>query len=126
MCTKAQCEQHVGQWVQFRTPYGHHIGLVERISGNEAIVVSPRQYVPAQFARTVNQSDEDKLDVALAFWGGGGYPRAGFGGGPRVGYGAGAVGRPGGYGGYGGYGFGWQRWAVSFLIIYALWGLLLW
>lgn len=117
MCTRAQCQQHVGRWIQFRTPYGQHVGMVERVTADQAIVLSPRHLVPQHLASPVSQSDEDKLDLALAFWGGG-YPSAGAG--PRTGYGYGA-GR-----GIGGYAGGWQRWAVSFLIIYALFGLWAW
>lgn len=70
--------------------------------------MSPRKYIPVQFASESIDSDaEQRLDLALAW---GGYGR-GYGG-----YGA-------GYGG-GGWGYGWGRWAVSFLVIYALWGLL--
>ncbi|MCY0874935.1 MAG: hypothetical protein OWT28_01420 [Firmicutes bacterium] len=128
VCTKAQCEQHVGQWVRFQTPYGQHIGRIERVTADQAIVVSPRPYVPSHLAQPVSVDDETKLDMALAFWAGAGSPRAGYGGGYGMGpgrtgggYGNGA-GRPGAYG----WGYGWQRWAVSFLIIYALWGLWFW
>lgn len=121
MCTRAECEGHVGQWVHFRTKYGYHVGLVERVTKDSAIVLSPRQHIPARLATLdVNSDDAERLDLALA-WGGfgrGGYPGAGYGGG------AGGYGGRGGYGGWGGY--GWGRWAVSFLIIYALWGLWLW
>ncbi|MCI0184544.1 hypothetical protein [Sulfoacidibacillus ferrooxidans] len=117
MCTKAQCEQHVGQWIQFRTLYGHHIGRIEHVTANAAIVVSPSQYVPQHLAKPVTADDESKLDMVLAFWPGGGYPRVGYGGATGSGYGI----RSGQVNGY-----GWQRWAVSFLIIYALWGLWFW
>lgn len=128
MCTKAQCEQHLGKMVQFRTPYGHHIGMIEQVTANQVIVLTPKRFAPSHLSRPVNLSDEDKLDVALAFWGGG-YPRAGFGPGAGAGYryGYGGPGRPvGNMGGRAGYGWGgnWQRWAVSFLVIYVLWGLL--
>lgn len=77
---------------------------MERVTNHSAIMLSPRQYVPVQFASAdVGEDEFAKLDAAL------------------IGYGYG-----GGYRGYGGVGYGWQRWAVSFLIIYALWGLLLW
>ncbi len=113
MCTKEECEKYVGQWVHFRTKYGYHVGLVERVTNDSAVVLSPKQYIPAQFASANLSADEEqRLDLALAWWGGmgrGGYP--GYGGAP----GAGAYG--------GGWGWGWRRWAVSFLIIYVLWGL---
>lgn len=109
MCTRSQCEKHVGKWVKFRTPFGVHQGIIEEIRGDKAIILSPKQYVPKQ-VESIDVTPEElgKLDVALAY---GGYPGAG-----------GAVG--GHYGGYGYWGFGWSRWAVSFLIIYLLWGLL--
>lgn len=79
------------------------------------IVRSPRRYIPAQLADSTLGEDEVKgLDLALAW---GGYGAGGYG---ARGYGAGGYGA-GGYNGWGGY--GWGRWAVSFLIIYALWGL---
>ncbi|KPV45762.1 hypothetical protein AN477_02000 [Alicyclobacillus ferrooxydans] len=122
MCTRADCERHVGQWVSFRTKYGYHVGLVERVTKDSAIVLSPRQHIPTHLASAdIRADDVERLDLALA-WGGfgrGGYPGSGFGGGAP---GAGAYG--GGFGGRGGY--GWGRWAVSFLIIYVLWGLWLW
>lgn len=114
MCSRAQCQRYVGRYVRFQSPYGYHEGVIERVSGNNAIVLSPRKYIPTQFASEIVEADEERrLDLALA-WGAGGY-------GGR--YGGGYAGR-GGYGGYGGWGaYGWGRWAVSFLIIYALWGL---
>ncbi|WP_083511661.1 hypothetical protein [Alicyclobacillus acidiphilus] len=125
MCTRAECQRYVGQWVGFRTRYGYHIGKVERITKDSAIVLSPRQYIPAQLASTEITDDEShRLDVALAWWGG--FGRRGY---PAVGYGPGAVGGYGPHGGagYGGWaGYGWGRWAVSFLIIYLLWGLWFW
>jgi len=111
MCTRLDCTQHVGKWVHFQTAYGYHRGIIERVTANQAIVISPRHYIPTQLA-SESIDDEQKLDLALV-WGGFGGAAA------RPGYG-----RYGG--GYGGYGFGWARWAVSFLVIYALWGLLVW
>lgn len=119
MCTKAQCEPYIGKWIEFRTPWGWHRGVIERVTNNTAVIVSPSRYVPAQFA-IADAALTPQRDVALA-WGMGGAP-----GTPGAGYG----GYPGGVGGYPGGGFGWYggwtRWAVSFLIIYVLWGLLLW
>ncbi|MCL6548006.1 MAG: hypothetical protein K6T30_03755 [Alicyclobacillus sp.] len=115
MVTREQCQRYVGQWIQFRTQYGSHIGYLERVTKDAAIVLSPSRFVPAQLASAPVGSDDARLDVALAWWGGlgGGYP-------------AGAYAGPGGFGPYGGWGWGWRRWAVSFLIIYVLWGLLWW
>src|SRR5579875_103467 len=108
MCSRAECLRHVGQYVRFMTPYGYHEGIIERVTGEQAIILSPRRYIPPQLASETLDPDEVKrLDIALA-WGGygaGGYPGYG-----RGGYGA-------------GYGWGWGRWAASFLIIYVLWGL---
>lgn len=111
MCSRSECQRYIGQYVRFRSPYGYHEGVIERVSGNQAIVLSPRRYIPVHLASTdLRTSDEQKLDVALA-WGG-------YGGGYGRGYG-------GGYPGYGyGYGYAWGRWAVSFLAIYLLFGLL--
>ncbi|MCF8563816.1 hypothetical protein LLE49_03560 [Alicyclobacillus tolerans] len=114
MATKEQCEQYVGKWVNFRTRYGYHVGIVERVTDTDAIILSPRKFVPAHLQTRVSDEDSRKLDAALAWGGGGGgYPGGGaFGG------------RPGwGGGGYPAWGWGWGRWAVSFLIIYVLWGL---
>lgn len=109
MCSRADCKRNVGKYVRFQTPYGYHEGVIERISGEKAVILSPRKYIPVQFAsKTLDTDAEQRLDIALA-WGG-------FGGGGGYGGGYGA-----GYGGWGGY--GWGRWAVSFLIIYVLWGL---
>jgi hypothetical protein len=113
MCTRAECERHIGKWVQFRTPYGVHRGVIERVTATKAIIKSPKQYIPVDLALD-DDDDDRRLDVALA-WGGygrGGYPGAGYGRGYGRGY---------------GYGYGmWGRWAVSFLIIYLLFGLWFW
>lgn len=111
MCvTKAECLRYVGQWVRFRTPYGWHRGVIERVTDSHLIVLSPRREVPLQFASAatpVTAAEQRRLDVALAQWYG---P-------PGLGWGMPGV---------GGWGWAWSRWAVSFLIIYALWGLLWW
>ncbi|MBX6352966.1 MAG: hypothetical protein IRZ10_06480 [Thermoflavifilum sp.] len=109
MVSMAQCKPYVGQWVRFRTPYGEHTGYVERITPTAMIVLSPRREIPVQLARDSLEVQPAK-DLTLAWWGG-----AGGWGAPGYGYGY-------GFGPYG----GWARWAVSFLIIYALWGLLWW
>ncbi|QQE81016.1 hypothetical protein [Alicyclobacillus sp. SO9] len=102
MCSRTQCLHYVGQYVSFRSPHGYHEGVIERISGNRAVVLSPQRYIPMGLATDVSLDDgeERRLDAVLTW---GGY---------------------GGYGGRGGaYGYGWGRWAVSFLVIYALLGL---
>lgn len=99
MCSRTQCLRYVGQYVGFRSPHGYHQGVIERVSGNNAVVLSPRRYIPMGLATDTALDDdaERRLDLALA-WG--------------------RYGR-----GYGAYGYGWGRWAVSFLVIYALFGL---
>jgi hypothetical protein len=119
---RADCQQYVGKYIRFRTPFGYHEGIIERIQGDQAVILSPRRYIPAQFATEYLDRDEVKrLELTQAFGGytGGAYgnPGRGYGGYPGGGYGAGR-----GYGGWGGY--AWGRWAVSFLIIYLLWGLI--
>lgn len=118
MCTRQDCQQYVGRMVQFRTQWGNHVGVIERVTNDTAVVLSPRQQIPTHLASAeVSENEAQRLDLALARWGGMG---AGYAGAP--GYGAG----PGyGYGAYG-WGFGWARWAVAFLAIFALWGLFLW
>ncbi|AEJ42738.1 hypothetical protein [Alicyclobacillus acidocaldarius] len=116
MCTKAECERLVGRWVTFRTPYGQHHGLIERVTEDgRVIVLSPRsQAVPSL---VLTDGDAAGVDPVLAYGGFGPGPM----GGP--GYGAPPYGVPGpGYG----YGGAWVRWAVPFLIIYALFGLFFW
>lgn len=113
VCTKLECQRHLGKHVQFYTPWGYHQGILERMNRNSVTVLSPRKYIPTHLASAqISEDEAKKLDVSLAAWGG---------------YGAGnAVGGYGGYGGrggYGGWGYGWGRWAVSFLVIYALFGL---
>lgn len=108
MCTRADCHRYMGKYIRFQTPYGYHEGIIERVDGNRAIVLSPRQYIPKHVSAELLTAEEQKdLDIQLAW---------GFGGRPGIGYGA-----PGAGYGYGYY--GWGRWAVSFLAIYALFGL---
>ncbi|WP_407655188.1 hypothetical protein [Alicyclobacillus dauci] len=119
MCTRQDCERHIGKWVQFRTPYGYHQGMIERITKDDKVIIlSPRRYAPASLITAEVEGDEmQRLDLALAWYG----RRPGY---PAVGYPGGAV---GGYGpGYGYGAWGWSRWAVSFLVIYALLGLWFW
>ncbi|WDL99390.1 hypothetical protein JC200_08250 [Alicyclobacillus sp. ALC3] len=130
MCTRQDCQQYVGRMVQFRTQWGNHVGVIERVTDDTAVVLSPRQQIPTNLASAeVSEDEAQRLDLALARWGGMG---AGYAGAPGYGGGPGYGGAPG-YGagpGYGypayGWGFGWARWAVAFLWIFALWGLFLW
>ena len=110
MCSRTECLRYTGQYVGFRSPYGYHEGVIQGVRGNQAIVLSPRRYIPAQLAsESLDMDEEERLDLALAW----GY-RGGYGG----------YGGRGGYGAYGGgWGYGWGRWAVSWLVIYALFGL---
>ncbi|WP_026975158.1 hypothetical protein [Alicyclobacillus contaminans] len=111
-----ECQRFVGRWVQFRTQYGCHLGYVERVSEDSMIVVTPQRYMPAALLSAATADGQtSRMDVSLTW----GIPRSG----PR----RAGVGPWGPNGGVPGYGFGpapWYRWAVSFLIIYALWGLL--
>lgn len=103
MRSRTECLRFVGQYVRFRTPYGYHEGVIERVTQQNAIVLSPQRFIPTQLASESLTSDEEtRLDLALAYGGYGGY---------------------GGRGGYGGWGYGWGRWAVSWLVIYVLFGL---
>ncbi|GMA56058.1 hypothetical protein GCM10025858_05610 [Alicyclobacillus sacchari] len=95
MCTKADCERYVGKMVGFRTKYGYHVGFVERVTHDSAVILSPRKYIPTEFA-SANVSDDElqRLDLALAQWGGA--PGAGYGGwgaAMAAGVGVGAAGR---------------------------------
>jgi len=96
--------------VHFQSQYGYHQGIIERISNDKVIILSPRQYVPTRLTGLDVPTDEvNQFDIALAAWGVYG----------RGAYGAGVGGYGGGIGRY-----GWTRWAVSFLAIYVLFGLL--
>lgn len=111
MCSRTECMRHVGQYVRFTTPYGYHEGVIERVTNRQAIVLSPRRFIPAQLAADSRDADQaERLDLALCWGGYGRYPAYG-GGYGRAGY------------GYGGWGYGWGRWAVSWLVIFALFGL---
>jgi hypothetical protein len=120
MCSQAECTRLIGQPVRFRTPYGLHHGVIERVTRDKAIIVSPIRYVPPQFqicslSEDAIGAETQSLDVELA-WGGpvarGAYPGAGRGAAPMQGIAP--------------YGYGYARWAVSFLIIFALFGLWAW
>ncbi len=91
----------MGRWVHFRTQYGYHVGLIERVTNDSLIVVSPRRDIPAHLASANVSSDElQRLNLALAWWGGfgrGGYQSAGYGRGDS---GVGPYGN--GFDGYGG------------------------
>ena len=83
MCTMGQCQGHLGQWVQFETPWGQHHGVVEQVTAGGVLMRVPRQYAPVGIASLPSfsgQTDEQKLDVVLAQWGyGPGYGAPGYG-----------------------------------------------
>lgn len=107
MCRQCDAQRAVGNWVQFRTQWGAHRGIVEQVNPRAVLVRVPRQYAPAGLATGVQsgQTDEEKLDLVLAY----GYGR----------YGAG-YGRRWGYPGYGAWGGGWWWWWLAFAWIFAL------
>lgn len=105
MDPKSRYQRYVGKTVRFRTPYGVHKGIVERVTDNEVILLSPKTQIPKALSHTVLDSRVGAGDIALAY---GGAPGGAWGG------------------GYAPWGFWWSRWAVSFLIIFALWGLWFW
>lgn len=108
MCTMNQCQSALGQWVQFRSPWGMHRGIIQEVSPTGALIRMPRQYAPMTMISDARhpQTDADKLDVALAQWGYGPYP------GPRYGprYGP----------GYNRWAGGWFVWWFAFAAILAL------
>ena len=113
MCTKTHCEKHLGGWVQFHTPWGYHRGVIEQVGPTSALVRIPRQYAPTTLIHhETGETDEQKLDIALAAWG--------YGPGPAYGP------RPGGWGrdyyrpGYGWWVGGWWWWWIAFAWIFAL------
>lgn len=109
MCTMGQCRKSMGQWVRFQTPWGSHRGIVEDVNDRAVLMRVPRQYAPMGLASHNLSTDEQKLDVALAQWGGYG-----------AGYGGGYGGRRWGYPGYGAWGGGWWWWWLAFAWIFAL------
>jgi len=114
MCTMDQCQNNVGNWVQFRTPWGAHRGMIQSVNSRGVLMKVPGQYAPvglATYQGATNASDEEKLDIALAY---GGYPGYGAPGGygPRPGYPGYGV-RPG-YPGHGYWARGWWWWWLAF------------
>ncbi|MFB5189391.1 hypothetical protein [Alicyclobacillus fastidiosus] len=109
MCTQRECEQAVGQWVSFRTKWGAHRGIVERVTPRGVLVRVPSDYAPAQL---IHATDEDKLNVALTRFGYGVHNAGYWGGyGPGAGY-YGGRGRWG-YPGYGAWAGGWWLWWLA-------------
>lgn len=122
MCTRMDCVNHMGKWVNFRTQWGMHRGIVSGINDRAVLVRVPRQYAPAGLvsqAQTVDESDEAKLNLVLASWGGYGIGPGYGGGGYGPGYGA-YAGRGWGYPGYGAWYGGWWWWWLAFAAIFAL------
>ncbi len=123
LISKADFERYIGKWVRFRTPYGYHQGIVERVTEDSVVVVAPKQWIPVQLATEVQMSDLQKLDISTANLSGFGRPYGGYAGVPYAGMGPG-YGFQGTSPRYGGFGpFGFARWSVAFLIIFALFGL---
>lgn len=115
MCNRLDCVNNMGKWVQFRTPWGSHRGIVTDVNNRAVLIRVPRQYVPASLvsdSQSVEKDDEKKLDLALAQWGGGW-------GGYGPGYGP-YGGRGWGYPGYGAWYGGWWWWWLAFASIFAL------
>lgn len=119
MCTMNDCVQNQGSWVQFRTPWGYHRGIVENVTNQGVLMRVPRQYAPTGLVGgSISDSmpASERLDLALAGLGYGPYGRPG----PY------AAGRPGypGYGysrGYGGWwAGGWWLWWLAFASIFWL------
>lgn len=112
MCTRGDCVRGMGQWVQFQTAWGHHRGVIEQVNQQAVLVRMPSRYAPTRPTGLISQtlpddSDDTKLDLALAYGG----------------YGAGAGGYPGGGRGYAGSGYGgggWWWWWLAFAWIFAL------
>lgn len=123
MCRQADVKHAVGGWVQFRTPWGTHRGIVEQVNSRGVLMKVPKEYAPVSlaFGNNGRQTDEQKLDAALAFGGYGGAYGAAPGYGPRPGVGVGPGGGVGpgcgprwGYPGYGAWGGGWWFWWLAF------------
>ncbi|MCI0182863.1 hypothetical protein [Sulfoacidibacillus ferrooxidans] len=108
---RQQCLGCQGGWVQFRTRYGLHQGMVQQVRSNSVLMKVPAQYAPS--LATFEVSDEAKLDMALAQWGGG-YP--GYGAGYGGGYGAPGAGWWGG-----GYWWWWLAFGAIFWLSFLFW-----
>ena len=115
MATYAECQHHIGNWVQFRTPWGMHQGIISAVNPRAVLVRVPRQYAPALASHQGAEpslSDEQRLDLALT---GGGFPgyRRGFAG-------PGYAGRGWGYPGWGAWAGGWWLWWLAFATFFLL------
>ena len=112
MYTRSDYSSNIGQWAQFRTPWGTHRGIISGVNNQAVLVRVPRQYAPSglmSYSGT-EADDEKRLDLALVGYGG--YGPYGGGYGP---YG-GRWGAPG----YGAWGGGWWWWWLAFAWIFAL------
>jgi hypothetical protein len=104
VCNRLDCVNNMGKWVQFRTPWGSHRGIVTDVNNRAVLIRVPRQYAPVGLvsdSQIVEHDDEKKLDLALAQWGG---------------YGVVAWGYPG----YAAWWAGWLWWWLAFAWILAL------
>lgn len=117
MCNRLDCINNLGKWVQFRTQWGMHRGIVTDVNNRAVLIRVPRQYAPVGLVghfQEAYKDDEKKLDLALAQWGG----YAGWGSYGQPSYGA--YGGGWGYPGYGGWYGGWWWWWLAFAAIFAL------
>jgi len=81
MCLKDDCHKSVGKWVRFQTQWGTHRGIISEVNHQAVLMRVPRQYAPVGLAsesQACDAGDEQKLDLALAQWGG--YGRGWYGG----------------------------------------------
>lgn len=103
MCTMGECNKSMGQWVQFRTRWGSHRGVVEAVNDRAVLMRVPRQYAPMGLVSHEQSSEEQRLDIALAEWGGYGGYRGRW-----------------GYPGYGAWRAGYWWWWLAFASIFLL------
>lgn len=114
MCSRIDCANNLGKWVQFQTQWGSHRGIVAEVNNHAVLIRVPRRYAPMGLVNNSEvryKSDEERLDLALAQWGG----WRGYGGPGYRPYGA-----RWGYPGYGAWWGGWWWWWLAFAWIFWL------